>query len=189
MDGDRFDRIARTLAAPGSRRRVLGGLLGGDRAAADHGCRHPGRECARDGQCCSGDCRDGTCRCTRAAQCPQPAADKPCKRAVCTSTGKCTFGNRVPGRACPDDGNPCTTDTCNEFGECTHLNKHGEACTASTCEASTCSCQDGTCAPCTPSATPCSHAAPETCCSAICASAHLVPGCPPGVDTCCAQYI
>lgn len=34
MDGERFDGIARALAGSGSRRRVLGGLLGGGLAAA-----------------------------------------------------------------------------------------------------------------------------------------------------------
>ena len=199
MDAHRFDRIAKTLSTSGSRRRVLGGLLGGtlggllarldpEEAAATHtGCRHNGTRCSRPGQCCSGWCAgDNTCQpCTRVGQCPAPPASEPCKKRVCTSTGKCALQNKVAGSACLDDGNACTIDMCNESGECTHRNRTGEACTTSPCEASTCSCQDSTCAPCTPSATPCSHASPETCCSAICASAHQVPGCPPGVDTCC----
>lgn len=33
MDGERFDAVAKALARPGSRRRVLGGLVGGGAAA------------------------------------------------------------------------------------------------------------------------------------------------------------
>ena len=72
MDGERFDTVARRLAARRSRRTVavalaaalatavLGalGLAGNDRAAdAQPGCRREGQPCAGNQQCCAGlDC-------------------------------------------------------------------------------------------------------------------------------------
>ena len=126
MDGTRFDAWTKALAGNRPRRGALrllaGGALGAAlglparRAAADHGCRHPGVICSRDGQCCSGDCRT-TCRCTRAGQCPQPAATEPCRKAVCTSTGKCALRNKTDGVSCGDGGTcqdggcvPCVPD-------------------------------------------------------------------------------
>ncbi len=134
MDQDRFDRIAKSLATPGSRRRVLGGLLGGalggllarlgpEEAGATHaGCRHTGATCTRPGQCCSGRCAgNNTCQlCTGASQCPEPPASAPCKKRACTSAGKCVLKNKAAGTACPDDGNECTDDVCDASGECTH---------------------------------------------------------------------
>ena len=137
MDPDRFDRIAKSLAAPGSRRRVLGGLLGGalgllgrGRAAADHGCRHPGAACTRGTQCCSRDCRSGTCRCTRTSQCPRPGPDRPCTVAACDkATGRCGFKNKPRGAPC-DDGVACTTgDTCDGQGACRPGTPDDDLCT------------------------------------------------------------
>ena len=145
MDPDRFDRIAKSMAAPGSRRRVLGGLLGGalggllarlgpEEAAATHaGCRHTGADCTRPGQCCSGRCAgNNTCQpCTSASQCPAPPASEPCKKRVCTSTGKCVIRNKAEGTACPDDGNACTDNRCDGTGTCIHPPKPaGSACTS-----------------------------------------------------------
>ena len=111
MDDQRFDELTRKLAAGTTRRRLLGGLLGGalallgplgrERAAADHGCRHAGAACTRDRQCCSGDCRNGTCRCTASKQCPQPPTTEPCKKAVCTGTGRCAIVAKADGADCP----------------------------------------------------------------------------------------
>lgn len=106
MDAERFDDWTKALTTnTGSRRQTLRLLAGGTLGAllglrqrgetgAEHGCRHAGRPCSRDGQCCSGDCLgNNTCRCARASQCPQPT--DPCKKAVCTAKGKCTFGNKA----------------------------------------------------------------------------------------------
>ena len=65
MDQDRFDRIAKSLAAPGSRRRVLGGLLGAAlgltglvREEVAAACLENGVRCgAGRGRCCSGRCK------------------------------------------------------------------------------------------------------------------------------------
>ena len=71
MDGSRFDRLARLVAA-GSRRSLLRGLAGGVSAAlfgpggaeaATGVCRQGGVRCGRNAQCCSGRCSSkGRCR-------------------------------------------------------------------------------------------------------------------------------
>jgi hypothetical protein len=132
MDPSRFDALARLVASRAPRRAALralaAGALGarlglgaGDGAGATHaGCRHDGKDCARAGQCCSGRCAaNGTCQpCTKAGQCPRPA--NPCKRAVCTTGGRCEVRDKPAEAACPDDGDPCTDDVCDGNGACTH---------------------------------------------------------------------
>lgn len=142
MNADRFDRIAKTMATSCSRRRVLGGLLGGaggllgpERAGARHrGCRHTGDDCTRAGQCCTGRCAgNDTCQhCSRAGQCPSPPASKPCQKRACTSAGTCVIRNKAEGATC------------------------------TTCQASTCSCQDGACEACLARKANCTSAA--ACC-------------------------
>ena len=156
MDGQRFDELTRSLAAVASRRRLLttitsgalatlGTLLANDSGRAEHGCRHAGRACRRDGQCCSGDCLgNNTCRCARASQCPQPT--NPCKKAVCTGTGRCTFGNKANGVICPDGiccGGNCVDHSTNpnNCGECGHVCQFTNAtarCAAGSCVLDTC---------------------------------------------------
>ena len=88
MDANRFDSIARTLAAATSRRQIVarlargaaGGALalaGGVRAGAQPGCREEGHPCEGNQTCCEGL----TCapsgpgaadRCTAAAECEGP---------------------------------------------------------------------------------------------------------------------
>ncbi len=126
MDGQRFDDLTRSLAAVGSRRRLLSRLAAAPLAAlatllaaesgrAEHGCRHAGRACTRDGQCCSGDCLGNeTCACTRASQCPP--STNPCKKAVCTAKGKCTFGNKADEVNCPD-GTCCSGICSSQIGQ------------------------------------------------------------------------
>jgi len=125
VDAEHFDRMARTLGRSNSRRRVLGGLLGGalgglltrldpEEAGATHtGCRHNGTRCSRPGQCCSGRCAgNNTCQpCTGARQCPAPPASVPCKKRVCTSTGKCVIKNKTDGVSC-GDGSVCQGGAC-----------------------------------------------------------------------------
>ena len=141
MDAARFDNLTRHIGSRASRRRLLGGLLGGlltrlgpEAAGAVHnGCRHAGLACARDTQCCSGDCLgNSTCACTRASQCPP--SSNPCKKAVCSDTGKCTFGNRARGAAC-DDGDPCTEiGSCDNAGQCVGGARRGDCDGDDVCE-------------------------------------------------------
>ena len=77
MDADGFDTLSRSLSASASSRRRLltifaGGALGAlatvlgvAEAGATHiGCRHAGKPCARNTQCCSHRCSaHGTCKC------------------------------------------------------------------------------------------------------------------------------
>ena len=194
---------------------ALGGLLtrlGPEEVGATHaGCRHDGTTCTRPGQCCSGRCTGrGKCQpCSRAGQCPQPSASQPCKQSVCTSAGRCIIKNKAVGTTCPADDDPCTLDICDQ-GACTHPNKPNntlcgpgfcqdgvcKACRAlnATCTDSAQCCQEeegapdcngGTCtATCALTATPC-NPFDITCCSGTCCAGNTVPGCPPGVDTCC----
>ena len=74
MNHRRFDALACAVTRDRSRRSTLrllaGGVLGGlltalgvPRAEARHaGCRHVGKRCRRDGQCCSGRCKREKCR-------------------------------------------------------------------------------------------------------------------------------
>ena len=121
MDASHFDRVAKTLAAAGSRRALLGALVGmlpfgagvgRGGAAADHGCLHPGSRCdpAKPGRCCSKRCSatTKTCRCTKVAQCPKPA--NPCKKATCKG-GRCGATNRTSGVPC-GAGKTCRLGLC-----------------------------------------------------------------------------
>jgi hypothetical protein len=107
--------------------------------AENHNCLLANAACTRPGQCCTGKClRSGKCSCDRNHPCPQPT--NPCKKVVCSSTGRCVTKNKAAGTACPDDGNPCTKDVCNDRGRCTHPNKKN----GSICEAGKV-CQSGVC--------------------------------------------
>jgi hypothetical protein len=86
MESERFDTLTRNLAATGSRRLALrglvGGLLGGvtgrlaakEAAATHQSCtlRHAGTRCRRGNQCCSGICRKRRCRCPQGGFCAGP---------------------------------------------------------------------------------------------------------------------
>jgi hypothetical protein len=86
MDGSRFDALTKTLGTAHSRRtltRLLGGLslggvlsaLGVPAAQATHfGCRHVGKPCTSNDQCCS-------------SRCPGPEGSKTCRA---HHTGGCT---------------------------------------------------------------------------------------------------
>ena len=62
MDGARFDRVVRGVAGTLTRRRVVASIFGlamaGTRgeALAAHPCHRVGRQCTRNGQCCTGYC-------------------------------------------------------------------------------------------------------------------------------------
>lgn len=103
MDADRFDALTRSLTSPEtSRRRLLTGLAGSalgalavalgvaDAGATHTGCRHPGKPCVRNGQCCSGRCSSrGVCLCP---------------------SGTTRVGGRCEliGGSCPAGANTCT---------------------------------------------------------------------------------
>ncbi len=155
MDADSFDTLTRSLAISAITRRtalkrLAGGSLGALAAAlgvtgagATHwGCRHVGKPCRRDGQCCSGRCRgpkgNETCRahhegsCTAAkdfcvtltAGCGGGACN--CYRTTgganfCTGGGpcmacatdrECEIALNVPGSACIDINHANCTPSC-----------------------------------------------------------------------------
>ena len=72
MDSEKFDRIAKSLAQPASRRtaaRVVAvGALGAALTrlmtpeAEARRCRKNGKPCERDRQCCSRECHNDVCR-------------------------------------------------------------------------------------------------------------------------------
>jgi hypothetical protein len=109
LGGSRFDALARSLAQPGRRRRVLveiaAGALGalGLRGTDAAACRPVGSTCRENANCCSKLCgprdRTGrqTCACRADADCPAPAV---CREVICQD-GACVEG-RVTGA-------PCTT--------------------------------------------------------------------------------
>lgn len=119
MDAERFDTIARGIAASLPRRRLLRGLLagavaglfgpGGEEAAAGPGNFVGGRRCRYDRQCCSGRCREGVCagppnlsRCrpTRRKRTPRPMQPP----TICTPT----CGNNECGPdGCGGSCGPC----------------------------------------------------------------------------------
>ena len=103
MDPTRFDRLARSLAAPATRRAALQGLAAGGLGAAlgllgwreagatHYFCRHVGTGCGSGRQCCSGRCRNGTCRAHHKGTC---AAGQD------TCAGQSVFCNGDLGCAC-----------------------------------------------------------------------------------------
>ena len=157
MDEARFDALTRTLGTTHSRRRLtrlLGGLslggvlsaLGGDDAAA--ALLLGGARCTRKAECKSGrclnpdrcDCTKQGCTCTCACskttdppvRCMTPV--NPCRKNVCTDTGRCVLKPKCA------DSNPCTDDLCDN-GVCSHPHKpNGLDCPGGKC-------LDGTCEP------------------------------------------
>jgi hypothetical protein len=134
VDADRFDAIARAVAASGSRRRLLVGALAGVLGIAGRGhaeavvCRTPGQLCRENANCCSRLCgKDATgrrvCRCQSAADCPTPRGG--CQQATCEA-GVCLTGPVVctaPGDACVNGGCTCTVGgVCGSFQPCANSN-------------------------------------------------------------------
>jgi hypothetical protein len=129
MDGHRFDEWARTLAASGSRRRLLGGFaaaalgLAGVRTG-QAACRAPGNICRENANCCSGLCgpKDRTgrrrCHCRTEADCPAPSNQ--CRAATCDD-GIC--GEEILDEttcALPGGSGFCRGGTCQDLsGGCT----------------------------------------------------------------------
>src|SRR5215213_8543771 len=189
MDSERFDGLVRRFGQTRSRRQTLGGLAGvaagvlalGWRELAAAGSRIGGAACDRDGQCATGKClSSGKCSCSASVSCTQPA--NRCKQATCdTATKRCVSSNKDAGTTCPDEGNPCTKNVCDGSGHCTHPNKtNGAACT--TCQESSCTCQDGTCAPKVP---PCDAQSCTGCCDgSTCKSGDAHGACGGSADVC-----
>lgn len=106
MDQIRFDALARSLAAPTTRRRAVGlalaGFLGIATSAREDAalvCRAAGKRCHPRQTCCLGTaCVDGWCR-------PQEA----CGAAVCAAGSYCC--NASCG-ICAPLGEGCTQDLC-----------------------------------------------------------------------------
>ena len=146
MDTDRFDSLTRLFSsAAASRRRLLknlaGSTLGGltlalgftDARANHYGCRHVGRPCRQDGQCCSSRCRgpsgNETCRAHHEGTCTAV------KDACLTGTRGCGGGTcycyRTTGGAnfCSSADGPCMA--CTTDRECElALGVPGSACVA-----------------------------------------------------------
>lgn len=105
MDQCTFDGLSRRVSAAATRRGALravvavgiGALLPGAASASQtvKGCRVPGQGCDRDVQCCSGQCRDGRCKCLeRGKSClvsVSPQLPPLPNKAICCSS-KCSRG-------------------------------------------------------------------------------------------------
>jgi hypothetical protein len=109
-DQDRFDDLARGLAATRSRREVLklsgvaaaAGVLGLVRAPAafaghkpKHRCREFGEHCGNDKHCCSGDCNRQTHRCSPLLGACQACGVGCAQDSDCNSAG-CNFCCTAP---------------------------------------------------------------------------------------------
>jgi hypothetical protein len=116
VDGNRFDALARALAAPGTRRRLLAGLaaaaLGavGRRGAEAVACRMPGELCREHADCCSRLCspKDAIgrrCACRAVGDCPTAAV---CHAVACTA-GACVASVLLDGTACTAFGGAAGT--------------------------------------------------------------------------------
>lgn len=162
MDADRFDALARTLAAPGSRRRALAGLLGGAVAllgptdaaagAATKRCkqiedRKRRRACLARGRRRP---RGDTGSPPPPPPPPPPCAGKP-DDAPCHGDGRCRNGACNPRPTCggyqSGDGRPCDavaeaaccSGACDPvFGSACLLGNAGRPCRASADCAATC---------------------------------------------------
>jgi hypothetical protein len=111
VDQDAFDRLSRQVSNASRRGMfrtlVAGGLAAGWAAlrAGDgeasqtvNGCRVPGQGCDGDKKCCSGQCREGVCKCLeRGKSClVQLSQSLPImvpNKAICCSS-KCSRGTR-----------------------------------------------------------------------------------------------
>jgi hypothetical protein len=142
MDADRFDALTRTLTGEArSRRAVLKGLAGsavaalaaalgfGDAEATHYGCRHVGRGCIHDGQCCSSRCRgpagQQTCRSHHTGGCAPDGS-------YCTTGARCGSGaagycwRTTGGAAFCGTAGVCAT--CTKDSQCTVVTGPGSAC-------------------------------------------------------------
>ena len=165
------DQPSDSAEAPATERQAL---RSEEVTTTDHGCRHAGAGCRKGSQCCTGRCiRKRKCSCDASNPCPQPA--DPCKRAVCSATGKCVTETSVDTITCGDGecqrtvpqcrngqvqtcvaGQP-STEVCdgkdndcdgvidNGFDLKTDVNNCGECGHTCTVAHGTATCSDGTC--------------------------------------------
>jgi hypothetical protein len=151
MDDATFDRLAQSWALPGSRRRLLAGLVAGAFGLVGLGeagaaaCRPVGSVCREHANCCSKRCgdKDATgrrrCACQESGDCPPPAT---C-RAVTCETGACVASVVADTTPCTASGGaagtcqggacvvPTTTTTTTSTTTTSSLLPIGAACTAS----------------------------------------------------------
>lgn len=114
MDGTRFDRWVKELAAAESRRTVIrtlvGVSLGALSAIASRGevaadCQQVGQKCEKDGECCAGaHCKRGECRCVRGAA--------TCGTACCGRNEECVGGNGESPAVCCREAKVCGSRCC-----------------------------------------------------------------------------
>jgi hypothetical protein len=175
MEHRRFDQWTKSLAAGGTRRTALR-LLGGSALATglarlglspaagepigseddkDANCRGTCAQCDRGGQCCSGRCDGGACRCKPRGSCSHDRAccsgrcggDGRCQRAPdpgcgCNLSGTCGTGladcgtgdcfcstAAEGGSVCVDNYSCTTARTCNRSANC----RRGEVCATRQC--------------------------------------------------------
>ena len=134
MDAMRFDSLVRSLAIGTTRRTLLrraalgalgaaGAALGLRERAAAAECRGRDADCRRDGQCCSGRCRDnGTCAPAGVGAPCNRNKPSDCRSGVCGCTKRDTAGKltdctcrRAACTAVRDEGCAATADCCNGF--------------------------------------------------------------------------
>jgi hypothetical protein len=139
VDGNRFDTLTRRLGGTLSRRRAIAGAIGlattsaglGATDSAARTCAGPGRNCTRDGDCCSRVCRRAgtpnnqnrlTCGCERAGDtlCDRSCVDlstdprncgackNRCGTGATCANGRCLSGPTGPTGRCGLTG-PCAT--------------------------------------------------------------------------------
>lgn len=118
MDNQRFDRLARGIAAGMSRRSMLKGLLGGAFGVAGAGMFRRGADagstlgdaCAIQGDCLEGVCENGVCSQHAGSPCP---GGIPCRTGAVCQNDICAVGQ---GETCNGD-EWCTTGFCATIGD------------------------------------------------------------------------
>lgn len=194
MDGNRFDALAKTLIAATSRRRTLGGLLGGTLGLL--GLAHPAEVwSAKSGKCkkaCDPDCefcKEGKCRNKKKKN---GKTVKVCKRGKCKPKPNETQCAAPAGGICQDGACACPDGTEECGGACFPLCAQGvqarnqDNCTC--CFVNNFPCTTAGGVP-TPNATCCSQlclpTAPAPSTSGVCAPGGT--GTPCNVDANCAS--
>src|SRR4051794_37955026 len=167
MDGTAFDRLARTLAGDGTRRRLLGLLgalpLAGRLAATDetetaasrrHAQRQPGDARAQhkdhrddaQGEACIPTGKRCPSKKPRGKKGKRLGCNKCCQRFVVTDAA----GKKACG--CQPNGNACTADTasscCSGVCDGATCQRSADSCTSNSQCGDGAICVDGTCQPC-----------------------------------------
>jgi hypothetical protein len=139
MEAGRFDAISRNLARPASRRRLLGGGIGGAfatfcaRIGRGHAqiCAALGGTCAADADCCdAASCCGGVCS-APAGFLGDPANCGVCGH-VCDPGFECANGSCFP-EPCPAHLEACPEGCCPPLSGCDLCQPEGEICIADQC--------------------------------------------------------